>query len=44
VTDAEGMLGPLDVKLEHPSECAATAEVADESTCLLSSLDRVEVL
>jgi hypothetical protein len=44
VTDSEGMLGPLDVELEHSSERAAAAEVAEESKYLFGSLARIEFL
>jgi hypothetical protein len=44
VTDSESVLSPLDVKLKHPSEHAATVDVAEESKYLFGSLERVEFL
>ena len=44
MTNTESVLGPMDVKLEHPSELTATVDVADESEYFLGSLEQVEVM
>jgi hypothetical protein len=38
------MPGPSEVKLEHPAECAAPVDVANDGKDFLFSLERVEVM